>query len=159
MDAFDLAFYRHHGHLTVNGVFAPAETDAVIADVEAWGESFLADLPPGQRAWYIDDATLENGCLYSGDGTNQGPVYGHVAPAGEPFNLQLPQALLDKQPMVPAPVRKGGVSFHHGNTFHQSGPNHSTQWRRACALHYVRNGVDFAIPALPYDHTLKLRVT
>ena len=73
--------------------------------------------------------------------------------------LQLPAALLSKQPMTPAPVRKGGVSFHHGNTFHQSGPNHSTRWRRACALHYVRNDVEFAHPALPYDNGLKLRIT
>ena len=245
MDAFDLAFYRHHGHVTVNSVFAPAEADAVVADIEAWGETFLAALPVEQRAWYVDggvqartvlrkldnphahrtsvqalardprlvalaeqfvgagvsvyfsqiffkppegggpkpahqdnfyfgptdpegivtawialdDATLENGCLYFGDGTNQGPVYGHVAPADEPFNLQLPPAVRDKQPMVPAPVRKGGVSFHHGNTFHQSGPNHSTGWRRACALHYVKNGVEFATPALPYDHALKMRVS
>jgi len=245
MDGFDLAFYRHHGHVTVNGVFTAAETDAVVADIEAWGESFLAALPEDQRAWYVDggvtartvlrkldnphahrpvvqalarspalialveqflgagvsvyfsqiffkppegggpkpahqdnfyfgpteiegvvtawialdDATLENGCLYFGDGTNQGPVYPHIAPADEPFNLQLPPAVLDKQPMVPAPVRKGGVSFHHGNTFHQSGPNHSPKWRRACALHFVKNGVEFATPALPYDHALKLRVS
>lgn len=245
IDAIDLAFYRHRGHLTVNGVFGAAETDAVIADIEAWGESFLAGLPPEQRAWYVDggvqaktvlrkldnphaqreavealardarlvalvelilgagvsvyfsqiffkppegggpkpahqdnfyfgptdrdgivtawvaldDATLENGCLYFGDGSNAGPVYGHVAPEAEPFNLQLPPAVLDKQPMTPAPVRKGGVSFHHGNTFHQSGPNHSTSWRRACALHYVKNGVEFATPALPYDHALKMRVS
>lgn len=107
----------------------------------------------------VDDATLENGCLYFGEGTNQGPVYGHIAPPDEPFNLQLPLTILEKQPMAPAPVRKGGVSFHHGNTFHQSGPNHSSRWRRACALHYVRNGVEFATPALPYDHSLKMRVT
>ena len=111
-------------------------------------------------AWIaLDDATLENGCLYFGDGTNLGPVYPHFAPAGEPFNLQLPAALLERQPMAPAQVRKGGVSFHHGNTFHQSGPNHSPRWRRACALHYVRNGVEFATPALPYDTTLKLEVS
>jgi phytanoyl-CoA hydroxylase len=245
MDAVDLGFYRHQGHLTVNGVFSAAETDAVIADIEAWGESFLAALPKEQRHWYIDggvqartvlrkldnphahrpavqalardprlvalveqflgagvsvyfsqiffkppegggpkpahqdnfyfgptdrdgivtawialdDATLENGCLYFGDGSNLGPVYDHVAPADEPFNLQLPPAVLEKQPMAPAPVRKGGVSFHHGNTFHQSGPNHSPRWRRACALHYVKNGVEFATPALPYDRALKMRVT
>ncbi len=245
MDAVDLGFYRHQGHLTVNGVFGAADTDAVIADVEAWAESFLAALAPEQRAWYVDagvrartvlrkldnphahrpavralardprlvalveqilgagvsvyfsqiffkppegggpkpahqdnfyfgptdpegivtawvaldDATLENGCLYFGDGTNLGPVYRHVAPPGEAFNLQLPEAVLARQPMTPAPVRKGGVSFHHGNTFHQSAPNHSTHWRRACALHYVRNGVEFATPALPYDHALKMRVT
>jgi ectoine hydroxylase-related dioxygenase (phytanoyl-CoA dioxygenase family) len=245
MDAIDHAFYRHQGHLTVNGVFAAAETDALIADIEAWGESFLADLPAEQRGWYVDggvkartvlrkldnphahrpavqrvaraprlvalveqvlgagvsvyfsqvffkapggggpkpahqdnfyfgpsdiegivtawialdDATLENGCLYFGEGTHQGPVYDHIAPPGEPFNLQLPASILDRQPMAPAPVRKGGVSLHHGNTFHQSGPNHSSRWRRACALHYVRNGVEFVTPALPYDHALKLRIT
>ena len=38
-----------------------------------------------------------------------------------------------------APVPKGGVSFHHGGVLHQSGPNLSQRWRRACALHYVRN--------------------
>jgi len=245
MDAMDLAFYRHQGHLTVNGVFAPQQMDAVIRDIEAWGETFLAELPPEKRAWFIDggvsartvlrkldnphfhrdarqalardpklvglveqflgrgvsvyfsqiffkppegggpkpahqdnfyfgptdiegvvtawialdDATLENGCLYFGDGTNLGPVYTHFAPEGEPFNLQLPAAVLDRQPMTPAPVRKGGVSFHHGNTFHQSGSNDSTAWRRACALHYVRNEVEFATPALPYDNALKLRIT
>lgn len=245
MDAIELAFYRHQGHLTVNGVFAAAEMDAVVRDIEAWGGAFLADLPPSQRAWYLDggvkaravlrkldnphaqreavrrlardarlvghvesilgagvsvyfsqiffkapegggpkpahqdnyyfgptdsegvvtawialdDATLENGCLYFGDGTNLGPLYEHFAPVDEPFNLQLPAALLDKQPMAPAPVRKGGVSFHHGNTFHQSGTNHSASWRRACALHYVRNDVEFATPALPYDTALKLKVS
>ena len=245
MDAIDLGFYRHHGHLTVNGVFTVAEMDAVVRDIEQWGEAFVAELPADQRSWYLDggvkaravlrkldnphahreavqtlardprlvahvesllgrgvsvyfsqiffkapegggpkpahqdnfyfgptdiegvatawialdDATLENGCLYFGDGTNLGPVYSHFAPEGEPFNLQLPQGVLDKQPMMPAPVRKGGVSFHHGNTFHQSGPNHSTKWRRACALHYVRNDVEFASPALPYDNALKLRVS
>ena len=245
MDDMDLAFYRHQGHLTVNGVFAPQQMDTVIRDIEQWGETFLAELPPEKRAWFIDggvsartvlrkldnphfhrdavqtlardptlvalverflgkgvsvyfsqiffkppegggpkpahqdnfyfgptdiegvvtawialdDATLENGCLYFGDGTNQGPVYPHFAPENEPYNLQLPAAVLEKQPMQPAPVRKGGVSFHHGNTFHQSGPNHSTKWRRACALHYVRNDVEFATPALPYHHSLKFKVS
>jgi ectoine hydroxylase-related dioxygenase (phytanoyl-CoA dioxygenase family) len=111
-------------------------------------------------AWIaLDDATLENGCLYFGDGSNLGPVYPHFAPEAEPFNLQLPPAILDKQPMSPAPVRKGGVSFHHGNTFHASGPNHSQTWRRACALHFVSNHNEFANPALPYDHSLKFRVS
>src|ERR1700752_38310 len=215
MDDMDLAFYRHQGHLTVNGVFAPQQMDAVIRDIEQWGETFLAELPPEKRAWFIDggvsartvlrkldnphfhrdavqtlardpklvglverflgkgvsvyfsqiffkppegggpkpahqdnfyfgptdiagvvtawvaldDATLEDGCLYFGDGTNLGPVYSHFAPQNEPFNLQLPASVLDKQPMQPAPVRKGGVSFHQGNTFQQSGPNHSANVR------------------------------
>ena len=111
-------------------------------------------------AWIaLDDATLENGCLYFGEGTNLGPVYAHEAPPDEPFNLQLPQTILERQPMAPAPVLRGGVSFHHGNTFHQSGPNFSTRWRRACALHYVNAHTFFERPALPYDDSLKLRIT
>ncbi len=241
----DLAHYRHFGHITVPGLFDTKETSAVVADIQAWGEEFLAELPPAQRAWYLDggvkaravlrkldnphhhrqsvralachpklvaivesligpgvsvyfsqiffkppeggapkpahqdnfyfgpndlegvvtawialdDATLENGCLYFGDGTNRGPVYAHEAPADEPFNLQLPAAILERQPMMPAPVLRGGVSFHHGNTFHQSGPNLSTSWRRACALHYVNAHTFFENPALPYDNGLKLRIT
>jgi ectoine hydroxylase-related dioxygenase (phytanoyl-CoA dioxygenase family) len=240
-----LAFYREHGHVTVTGLLGAAEADALIADIHAVGERLLADLPPRQRAWYIDggvkardvlrkldnphrlvpaveklashpvlvrwvesiigpgltvyfsqvffkppegggpkpahqdnfyfgpndreglvtawvaldDATLENGCLYFGEGTHRGPVHTHIAPADEPFNLQLSADVLARQPMTPAPVPRGGVSFHHGNTFHQSGPNHSAFWRRAVALHYVNAGTHFVEPALPYDDTLRLRVT
>ncbi len=241
----DLAHYRHFGHITVPGVFTAPRCEAVIEDIQRWGEEFLSELPPAQRAWYIDggvgartvlrkldnphhhrqavqelartpelvalvqqligpglsvyfsqiffkppegggpkpahqdnfyfgpsdpdglvtawialdSATLENGCLYFGDGTNRGPVYAHVAPLDEPFNLQLPQHILARQPMSPAPVLRGGVSFHHGNTFHQSGPNASPYWRRACALHYVNAHTTFDQPALPYDHALKLRIS
>ncbi len=241
----DIARYRHVGHLTVPGIFRADQTDAVIADIERWGEEFLAEVAPAQRAWYVDggvsaravlrkldnphhfrepvrelarspalvglveqligpgiwvyfsqiffkppegggpkpahqdnyyfgpndpegvvtawialdDATLENGCLYFGEGTNLGPVYAHEAPTAEPFNLQLPQAILARQPMMPAPVLRGGVSFHHGNTFHQSGPNLSTRWRRACALHFVNHKTWFEHPALPYDDSLRLRIT
>ena len=241
----DLAHYRHCGHVTVPRVFDADEVNAVVADIHAWGETFLSELPAAQRAWYIDagvkardvlrkldnphhhresvrrlafkpalvsmvetiigpgvsvvfsqiffkppqgggpkpahqdnfyfgpsdpdglvtawialdDATLENGCLYFGEGTNRGPVYAHDAPAGEPFNLQLPAGILARQPMQPAPVMRGGVSFHHGSTFHQSGPNFSTRWRRACALHYVNARTRFERPALPHDEALRLRIT
>jgi len=110
-------------------------------------------------AWVaFDDATVENGCMFFGEGSHRGPVIPHVAPEGEPFNLQVPE----KAPMpamTPAPVPKGGVSFHHGGVLHQSGPNHSQRWRRACALHYVRNDNAFVNPALPYDEKMFLRIT
>jgi len=109
-------------------------------------------------AWIaFDDATVENGCMFFGEGSHLRPLIAHVAPAGEPFNLQVPAATAIA--MTPAPVPKGGVSFHHGGVLHQSGPNHSTRWRRACALHYVRNDNAFVKPALPYDASLFLRVS
>jgi ectoine hydroxylase-related dioxygenase (phytanoyl-CoA dioxygenase family) len=241
----DLAVYRHTGHLTVPGLLDADAVQALIDDVQQWGEAFLADLPEAQGAWYVDggvkaqsvlrkldnphhhrervrelarhpalveqvesiigrgvsvyfsqiffkppegggpkpahqdnfyfgpndeegvvtawvaldNATLENGCLHFGEGTNHGPVYAHEAPPGEPYNLQLPAALLARQPRSPAPVRRGGVSFHHGNTFHQSAANLSPHWRRACALHYVNVRTFFERPALPYDDSLILRVS
>ena len=50
----DLALYRHTGHLTVPGLFDQRTTDALVQDIQAWGEAFLADLPAEQRAWYVD---------------------------------------------------------------------------------------------------------
>lgn len=237
--------YRAVGHVTVEGVFQPEEMDAAAADIERWGEEFLAHLPENERAWYVDggvkartvlrklddpayfrpairklasdprlvemveqiigpgvsvyfsqiffkppegggpkpvhqdnyyfgpndregvvtawiafdDATVENGCLFFAEGTNRGPVYDHVAPPGEPYNLQVPKEIADRFPATPAPVPKGGVSFHHGNIFHHSGPNHSNRWRRACALHYVNHATVFATPALPYDSSRIVKVT
>jgi phytanoyl-CoA hydroxylase len=110
-------------------------------------------------AWVaFDDATVENGCMFFGEGSHRGPVIPHVAPEGEPFNLQIPEKAA-MPAMTPAPVPKGGVSFHHGGVLHQSGPNHSQRWRRACALHYVRNDNAFVNPALPYDAAMFLRVS
>jgi ectoine hydroxylase-related dioxygenase (phytanoyl-CoA dioxygenase family) len=111
-------------------------------------------------AWIaLDDATIENGCMAFGEGSHEGPVYAHLAPPGKAFELYVPPEIADRQPMTPAPVPKGGVSFHHGTVFHQSGTNRSKRWRRACALHYVRNGNRFVKPALTYDESLLLRIT
>jgi phytanoyl-CoA hydroxylase len=106
-------------------------------------------------AWVaLDDATIENGCLYYGEGTNMGPVMPHVAPPGEPFNLLIPEHIATNQAMTAAAVPKGGVSFHHGNTFHQSGRNTSSRWRRAVAFHYGSHATRFVTPALRYDDTV-----
>ena len=111
-------------------------------------------------AWVaLDDADEENGCLRYGRATHLGPVLPHAAPPDRPFDLQIDDTALARLDMRPAPVPKGGVSFHHGGTVHRSADNRSNRWRRACAFHYVRNDVVFATPALPYDHSLALRVT
>ena len=85
-------------------------------------------------AWVaLDDADLENGCMHFGEGTHKAPPVRHVAPEGQPFNLLIPDELARGIAMTPAPVPKGGVSFHHGNVFHQSADNDSDRWRRAVA--------------------------
>ncbi len=111
-------------------------------------------------AWIaFDDATVENGCMFFGEGTHRAPLLAHAAPRDEPFNLQVSAAATEAIALTPAPVPKGGVSFHHGGVLHQSGPNHSARWRRACALHYVSSDNAFVRPALPYDESLFLRIT
>ena len=59
----DRAIYRHVGHLTVPGVLDEATTQALVADVEQWGEQFLRDLPPQQRAWYVDGGVTARSVL------------------------------------------------------------------------------------------------
>jgi phytanoyl-CoA hydroxylase len=107
----------------------------------------------------LDDATIENGCLYYGNGSNRGAVLPHVAPADEPFNLQIPSELAARISMTPAPVSRGGVSFHHGNTLHQSSENRSERSRRAVAIHYVNADTDFVTPALKYDESIVVAVS
>jgi ectoine hydroxylase-related dioxygenase (phytanoyl-CoA dioxygenase family) len=125
-----------------NFYFGPEDPDAIVT------------------AWVaLDDADLENGCMHFGEGTHKHPPVPHVAPEGQPFNLLIPDEVARTVPMTPAPVPKGGVSFHHGNVFHQSADNNSERWRRAVAMHYVRNDNRFATPALPYDSALLVRIT
>lgn len=108
-------------------------------------------------AWIaIDEATEENGCLRYGEGSHLQGVVPHHAPPEEPFNLQV----TDWQgETIAAPVPRGGVSFHHGSTLHQSSPNRSARPRRAVVFHYLRNDAQLVSPQLQYDLSLSLRVT
>lgn len=111
-------------------------------------------------AWIaLDEATIENGCMYFGDGSNKGPLIKHVAPIDEPFNLQIPETDMTRMEMSPAPVPKGSISFHHGHTVHQSSDNRSNHSRRAVAIHYVNKATTFENPALPYDQTVLVRIS
>ena len=107
----------------------------------------------------IDDATTENGCLYYCDGCHHGGVVEHIAPADEPFNLQVPLGQARQLEMTPAPVPSGGISLHHGNTLHQSAANTSRRPRRAVAMHYLRNDARLVSPALKFDPAVCVRVT
>lgn len=118
------------------------------------------DLDATLTVWIaLDTATVQNGCLFYGDGSNLGPVHPHVAPDGEPFNLHLTPEVLHEYTMTPAPVPSGGISFHHGNTWHQSSANTSNHARRAVAFHYLRNDAQLVKPALEYDASVVVPVT
>lgn len=119
-----------------------------------------AELNATLTVWIaLDTATVENGCLYYGDGSHRAEVLEHFAPPEEPFNLQVSAEVMKQFSMTPAPVPRGGISFHHGNTLHQSSNNASTQPRRAVAFHYLRNDVELTKPALPYDLEIVVKVS
>jgi len=124
-----------------NFYFAPNDTDALLT-------MWIA----------LDAATEENGCLHYGLGSHREPVLEHTAPEYAPFNLQVPADVAKKYPMTPAPVPRGGVSIHHGNTLHQSSANRSAHPRRAVTFHFLRNDAKLVEPALPYDpaHAVKI---
>ena len=124
-----------------NFYFAPSDTDALLT-------TWIA----------LDAATEENGCLHYGLGSHREPVLEHTAPEDAPFNLQVPADVATRYPMTPAPVPRGGVSIHHGNTLHQSSANRSSHPRRAVTFHFLRNDSKLVDPALPYDpgHAVKI---
>ncbi|GAB5440506.1 MAG: hypothetical protein Fues2KO_08550 [Fuerstiella sp.] len=107
----------------------------------------------------IDEATTENGCLFFADGSHSGGVVDHFAPPDEPFNLQVQPKLTSQYEMTAAPVAAGGISFHHGNTWHQSSANRSSDARRAVVFHYLRNDAMLVKPTLNYDLSLAVRVS
>lgn len=96
----------------------------------------------------LDDAEIENGCLFYGKGTNQGRIIKHFAPEKETFNYQVPKEYLVK--MTPAPVKKGGINIHHGKTFHQSSDNTSGNWRRAMAIHFIQKDTELVNPIFEF---------
>ncbi len=110
-------------------------------------------------AWIaLDEATIENGCLHYHD-IHLKDVVPHTAPPGEPYNLQIPSDVASTYDMRPAPVKSGGVSFHHGNTPHQSSSNRSGNSRRAAAFHYLQNDAKLVSATLPYDASINVKIT
>lgn len=123
-----------------NFYFGPADTEATLT------------------VWVaIDDATIENGCLFYADGSHTGPVFPHLAPEDQPFNLQIAPDNREQYRMTAAPIRSGGISLHHGNTWHQSSANTSGKSRRAVAFHYLRDHVRLVSPALHYDESVAVK--
>ena len=89
-------------------------------------------------AWIaLDDVDEENGCLRYIDGSHKGAILEHKPLAGQEHNWSPDESQIDLSRESVAPVRKGGVVFHHGATLHTSHRNESDRWRRAYATHWV----------------------
>ena len=91
----------------------------------------------------LDDATLENGCLYYMPGSHKAKKFDNVG-IGPSIG-----ALFDVYPewrdvaAQPCPVPAGGALFHNGLTFHGAGANMTPGRRRAMTCAYMPDGCSF----------------
>ncbi len=101
--------------------------------------SFLITQPASVVGfWFaLDDATLENGCLWVEPGGHRGPLRQRFERSGDSVRMQP----LDATPWpsaasaVPLEVRSGSLVCLHGQLPHYSGANRSERSRIAYTLH------------------------
>jgi phytanoyl-CoA hydroxylase len=109
-------------------------------DVPFW--SFSS--PDAITIWLaLDDATLENGCLYYVPGSHKAAKF-ELIDIGRDIG-----ALYDIYPewhdvqAVPCPVPAGGALLHNGLTFHGAGANMTPGSRRAMTVGFMPDGATF----------------
>ena len=106
-------------------------------DLTYWG---MGETDEELTAWVaLSDVTVEAGCMRFIPGSHMGRIVPH-SDTLEPENLLSRGqeiAGVDETRAVHGPLAPGEMSFHHGRTFHASGPNRSTDRRIGCAIRYV----------------------
>lgn len=91
----------------------------------------------------LDDATLENGCLYFLPGTHKLATFDNVGIGeniGDLFKVYPDWATMQS---VAAPMRAGSCSFHNGLIAHGAGANMTPGYRRAMTCAYMPDGSTF----------------
>ncbi len=90
-------------------------------------------------AWIaLDDATIENGCLYVLPGSNKGILFDqreHENP--EEFDQAAESYGFDDAGEIPVEVKTGDVVFFNGYLLHRSRKNRSQIYRRVLVNHYM----------------------
>lgn len=94
-------------------------------------------------AWVaLDDVDETNGCMRMVRGSHRWGNQIDVVRA-MPFDAPLSSFAGSPVEVVPRPVAKGRVHYHHALTWHGSGPNDSDGPRRAIALHFMTDETRF----------------
>lgn len=92
----------------------------------------------------IEDATMENGCMWYVPGSHKTATYDRNLPISENFSgiFKMYPEWKDINP-VAVPVPAGSVVFHSGMTAHGAGVNMTRRPRRAYACAYMPDGSTF----------------
>lgn len=91
----------------------------------------------------LDDATLENGCLYFLPGTHKLATFDNSRIGeniGDLFTIYKDWA---NRPSIAAPMKAGSCSFHNGLVAHGAGANMTPGYRRAMTCAYMPDGSTF----------------
>jgi phytanoyl-CoA hydroxylase len=107
--------------------------------------SFLMTEPPSVMGlWFaLEDATIQNGCLYAAPGGHKGPLrtrfvrHGAGGPYDRTETVTLDPTPLPSAGLVPLEVPKGTLVVLHGLLPHGSAPNRSVRSRHAYTLHVI----------------------
>lgn len=100
----------------------------------------------------LEDATLDNGCLWAEPGGHRGPLRTRFLRAGDRDADGTRFEVLDDTPMpapgeggslVPLEVEAGTLVVLHGLLPHWSGPNRSDRSRQAYSVHLVEAGARY----------------
>src|SRR5689334_17247138 len=136
---------------------------AGVAGIRIWHDQALIKKPWGNpTAWHLDnpywsfssrdaisiwvaldDATLENGCLYFIPGSHKTATYDNVGIGQNMGDLFKVYTDWSKRKTAAAPMKAGSCSFHNGLVAHGAGANMTPGFRRAMTCAYMPDGSTF----------------
>jgi ectoine hydroxylase-related dioxygenase (phytanoyl-CoA dioxygenase family) len=91
----------------------------------------------------LDDATLENGCLFFIPGSHRHTGFGNSAIGKNMDGIFSVYPELTTYRSVAAPMKAGSCSFHNGLTVHGANANMTNGYRRAMTCAYMPDGSTF----------------
>ncbi len=91
----------------------------------------------------LDDATLENGCLFFLPGTAKTARFENANIGNDMGALFKMYPEWKKMNSVAAPMKAGSCSFHNGLTAHGAHANMTSGWRRAMTCAFMPDGATF----------------
>ena len=113
----------------------------------------------------LDDATLQNGCLYFLPGTHQEVDFEQLQNEGPLDRATIDGLFVDyphwaQREPVAAEVMAGGAVYIHGLVAHAAGPNMSPRTRRVMAMLFMPEGATYngQKSALPEEYVAQLQI-
>jgi ectoine hydroxylase-related dioxygenase (phytanoyl-CoA dioxygenase family) len=113
-----------------NGDEAPWHQDEAYWEIELLYEAVGMWMP-------LDDADIDNGCLWFIPGSHHHDVRQHRHLDDDPaIHTIVVTDPIDLDAAVPVPLAAGHATMHHPRTLHYSGPNRTDRRRRAYATEF-----------------------